>query len=290
MVTLGSSFAGLRYVSDVLEGFLDAGATREATRAYCRGLIADVPSGLRVPLAPIAEYVGGKCMGYPAIWFLEQLLIEPARTIIGRCRSSLCVSLSTSIVDDLADGDESFGPEYLAFLYVLIGEAIHAGTGDDSSRALLLRALDVSLNPEASSAHERAVRRGERIGAFFAMIAASAVRGVLPESRAAVAIQATVQFGEVCAHIDDWMDAPRDLRLGTLENVALALLRERVDGQTPRALDLAHHSDWLDGRMRELLAARMRGTISLLDAHEFRVASAALRDLLERCQESTAHV
>lgn len=290
MMTLGRSFAEQRYVSDVLEELLDAASTREAVRAYCRSLIRELSPALRTPLEPIADYVGGKCMGYPAIWFLERLLAQPARAIIERCRSALCVSLSTSIVDDLADRDESFGPEYLAFLYVLVGEAVHTGTRDHAVRKRLHHALDVCLNPDAPLASARTARRGNRIGAFYAMIATSAVGGLLGPSRAAVAVDATARFGEICAHLDDWMDAQRDLERGAVENVAVALLRERLAGRAPLRDDLVLHALWLDERMRLLLETRAGDAVAMLAQNGFTHASLALGAVLRRCQDSSQHM
>jgi hypothetical protein len=287
MQALGSTFAGQRYVSDVLENLLDARDTRQAVRAYCLGLLDGAEDSLRVQLEPIAEYVGGKCMGYPAIWFLERLLGHDPAAIVERCRSPLCVSLSTSIVDDLADDDEELGPAFLAYLYILIGEAAFAGGPDAAMREHLHRALELCLNTRAATPFAATVRRGDRIGAFFAMIAAKAVEDRLEPHRAAVALEATTRFGEICAHIDDWMDAERDLERGALENVSLTLLAERLDGAAPKSLDLTLHAAWLQDQMCSLLEARIEYTMALLNPAGFGDASLALARLLRRTQDSS---
>ncbi len=263
----------------MLEGFLNAASSRAAVRAYCVGLLATTPETLRARLGAVAEYVGGKCMGYPAVWFLERILQEEPEAIVERCRAPLCLSLSTSIVDDLADGDEPLGPEYLAYLYILIGQAASTGCGADTL-ARLHRAIETCLDPKPAANAHVAERRGDRIGAFFAMIAETAVAQRLPSARALIAIEATARFGEICAHIDDWMDAQRDLYRGATENIALTLLREKLDFMPVQSTDLALHGAWLDTRMHVLLATRIQHAIALADSAGFAQASRALAALL----------
>ncbi len=241
-------FAGHRYVSDVLEGLLDAEETRAVVRAYCIRFLDALPDPLHAQLEAAATYVGGKCMGYPAIWFLERLFADELtiEEILDRCRVTLCISLTTSIVDDLADGDEPIGSAYLAYLYVLIGEAaLHGRRDDPIARDRLYRALDICLNPGASTLSDAIDRRGKRIGSFFAMIAGEVLDGLWPPDRVRVALSTIDRFGEICAHVDDWMDAERDLARGISENTTLLLLRGRLDGAAPTARDLLLHRDWL---------------------------------------------
>ncbi|HEY9084421.1 MAG TPA: hypothetical protein VIN40_00560 [Candidatus Tyrphobacter sp.] len=263
-------FAGHRYVSDVLEGLLDAEEIRGAVRAYCVRLLDSLPDPLCTQLEAAATYVGGKCMGYPAIWFLERLLVDElaVEEILERCRTTLCISLTTSIVDDLADGDEPFGSAYLAYLYVLIGKAALEGShADPSSRDRLYRALDVCLNPAANMLDDVLERRGKRIGCFFQMIAGEALDGLWPADRAHVALDAIGRFGEICAHVDDWMDAERDLARGISENSTLVLLRERLGGVAVTPKDLSLHREWLRDEL-----------IGVLTRHIMKMA-AALRPL-----------
>lgn len=251
----GDSIAGQRYVSDVLEALLDARETRAAMRTYALKLLDDAGPALRERLQPVAAYVGGKCMGYPAVWFLEHLLAGSiARdAIIERARAPLAVSLSTSIVDDLADGDELVRPETLAFLYVLIGSETFGGNPRDAvSHAYLRDALETCL--DAGGNADAIARRGGRIGAFYAMIAARVLDGLWNERESRIAIDAIARFGEFCAHVDDWMDARRDFERGVLENVALVLLREHVAPEPLLALHLELETAWLREEMRTLLA------------------------------------
>jgi hypothetical protein len=278
--------SGGRYVSDVLEGLLVASETRAALRAYCVAMLDDVAQPLSSQLESIAAYVGGKCMGYPAVWFLECLLAETGTTrqaILERAGATIAVSLSTSIVDDLADGDEPFSSAYLAFLYVLIGRAAFVDCAPDArASSELYRALEICLNPHASIASDAIVRRGERIGAFFRLIAGSVLDGVWPEERVRVAVAATGAFGEICAHIDDWMDAERDFARGVEDNVVLALLRERVSPQRPTASDIARNRAWLRDALGAMLMRRVTEIAGMLKPLETHHAIDALSRVLLR--------
>ncbi len=262
-------------MSDILEGLLGASETRAALRAHCVAMLDDVPQPLSSQLQTVAQYVGGKCMAYPAVWFLERVLAETGVTrdaILERARTTIAVSLSTSIVDDLADGDEPLSSAYLAFLYVLIGHAAFVDCAPDArASSELYRALDICLNPHAPIASDAVVRRGERIGAFFRLVASSVLEGVWPEERARVAVAATGAFGEICAHVDDWMDAERDFARGVDDNVVLALLRERLAPQRPNAGDIARNRTWLRDALGAILTRRVTEIAAMLkplDTHQ----------------------
>jgi hypothetical protein len=260
MASPASPFDAERHVSDVLEGLLDARSTRDAVRAYCVSLLAGLPNSLLAQLLPIATYFGGKCMGFPAIWFFEKVLagtITRTEEIIERCRRTLCVSLSTSIVDDLADHDETVDNASLAFLYVLLGEATFSKTATAPDALIRLhQAIDICLNPSAPTTGMAITRRGNRIGAFFAMMAADVFHGFYDASRAAYVIEAAERFGELCAHADDWMDVERDLDRGITDNVVLTLLQTRLSGRTPAITDLQYHRRWLSEQFSALLSQR----------------------------------
>jgi len=257
----GESIAGQRYVSDVLEGLLDASETRAAMRAHCIGLLRELPPKMRLELEPVAAYVGGKCMGYPAIWFLELLLRDRGiarNEIVRRAGTTFALSLSTSIVDDLADDDETLGSEYLAFLYVLLGQRLFAERhADTDSLHALYHALDVCLNPTAERGAYSEARRGDRIGAFYGLIAARVLDGVFSPEQASAAVEAITQFGEACAHIDDWMDLERDFTHDVRENVLLVMLRDRLAPKQLVAADILRHRAWLRNEIGVLLTKRM---------------------------------
>ncbi len=275
-----------RYVSDVLEGLLGASETRAALRAHCVAMLDGVPESLSSQLQTTAQYVGGKCMAYPAVWFLERLLAETAIArddIIERARTTIAVSLSTSIVDDLADGDEPFSSAYLAFLYVLIGRAAFVDCAPDArASSELYRALEICLNPHAPIASDTVVRRGERIGAFFRLVAGSVLDGVWPQERARLAVAATGAFGEICAHIDDWMDAERDFARGVEDNVVLVLLRERLAPQRPNASDIVKNRSWLLDALGAILTRRVTEIAAMLKPLETHHAVDALSRIVLR--------
>ncbi len=282
MVSPGPPFAGQRYVSDVLESLLDARAAREGVRAYVRSLVASTQPSLRAALEPIAAYIGGKCMGYPAIWFLQEVLDEhDASAVIARCRGTLCVSLSTSIVDDVADRDETYDSAYLAFLYLLIGEATFTAPRGNGAQERLHEALAACLDPHETSSDMS--RRGDRIGAFFAMIAGDAVSGAIAEPRATLVVAAAREFGRLCAHIDDAMDVQRDLSHGVTQNAVLLLLREEL-GRTVTRDDLQMRSE-VDALVGTLLLSTAQETIALLRAAGAQRAMEAMQRLSSRLED-----
>lgn len=78
------------YVSDVLETVLDAGKTRAAVRNHCKVILRGVPQLPETELEDCLHYIAGKCMGYPAIWLVEQALDlneEDIGSVIDRLRA-----------------------------------------------------------------------------------------------------------------------------------------------------------------------------------------------------------
>jgi hypothetical protein len=277
------------YASDFLEPLLAASDVRAAVRQHCLALLDSVDPDLRARLRQQALYVGGKCMGYPAVWLLHRIL-EPKgvdlATVIEQTEPALCVSLTTSIVDDLMDGDEQITADYVAFLYVLIA---HAAFGQNiTSRllpeqsALLQQALDVCINP--TRVGPNAERRGNRVGHFFRMVAAGPARASLSLAEANAAIEAVGMFGEVCGHVDDWIDLEVDFERGERENVALSLLRDlRKTHTNGRRIDSAE-MDIVAARMNDLIVARLRNIQALLSDHCMELATATLDEVIARLQ------
>lgn len=256
-------------------------------RSFAVQLLDKAPPTLRDGLRSVAAYVGGKCMGYPAIWFLERMLGESPHAVVRRCSSTLCLSLSTSIVDDLADRDEPLENAHLAYIYMLAGEAAFGPRAAPEAASRLYRALDVCCDASARGTTAAAVRRGSRIGSFFAMIAADALDGSWTTARRDGAIEATGAFGEVCAHLDDWMDAERDLQRGALDNVTLLLLRERLEGADPTLPALALHGSWLHDRMLSLIITRLAEIDAALTYHDFGDASKSVRSISARLRQDS---
>jgi hypothetical protein len=277
------------YASDFLEPLLGAGDVRAALRKHCVALLDSVDQDLRVRLSSQALYVGGKCMGYPAVWLLARIL-EPRgidlATIIEQAEPALSVSLTTSIVDDLVDGDERISPDYVAFLYVLIA---HAAFGQrrtsgllPEQSALLQRALDVCIDPNRVGPSVE--RRGNRIGHFFRMVAAGPARAYLSKASADAAIEAVGMFGEVCGHLDDWIDLEADYERGERANVALLQLPDlRKSHTNGKRIDKAK-MDIVAARMNDLIVGRLRNIRALLADHHMEHAAESLDEVISRLQ------
>ncbi|GEM_PF-7077820 len=284
------------YASDVLEPLLGAAASRRAVRDHCLELLRDtVEPKLQRRLTDVAWYIGGKCMGYPAIWLLA-LVFEPRGVtlpvLIERCEPALSVSLTTSIVDDLMDRDEPINEEHVGLLYVLLSHASYGAPASPiaaaEQRAHLNRALEVCSAAAASEdAHER---RGDRIGHFFRMIAAAGAASSLPASEASVLTEAAGVFGRFCAHLDDWIDLERDCERGENSNVALQLLRGLRKTRGGEARIEAAEMPMLRERMESLLAEQLRACGSLLASLGPALAPSALDRVAQRLRAGLAAI
>jgi hypothetical protein len=217
------------YVSDILESLLEATAERNAVRKHCLRMLEALDVPTRERLAPTAGYVGGKCMGYPAVWFLKRALggdSVPVDSLVTLCEPALSISLTTSIVDDMVDADEIVAAEYGGFLYVLLAQAVygvpgHGKAGRTAAADFLRRALEVCR--DQSRSEEAPAARGDRIGHFYRMIATCAAERLpMPAGRRIVIVESAGRFGRCCAHLDDWLDAARDAEHGIRANVVLS--------------------------------------------------------------------
>lgn len=112
------------YVSDFLERLFPSIAP---TRKLVGNLICEMgqklPESLHESLESRLSYYSTKCMGYPAVWACARLLgIDEIQidALIKKHQTALCISLSTSIIDELID-QESIAPSRDAIiLYLLI--------------------------------------------------------------------------------------------------------------------------------------------------------------------------
>jgi len=206
---------------------------------------------------------------------------ERIEDVVARSAGALCLSLSTSIVDDLADHDETLGSEYLAYLYVLLGEAM-ARASDPHLQRRLHAALEQCLDSEAPRASRAS--RGDRIGAFFSLIAFQALHGYWSAQRSELGIEATRRFGRFCAHVDDAMDARRDLEHGIKQNVVLQLLREHL-GRQPRDADLLAQQRWIDAQVGSLLTASLDEVLAFVRQIGAERAATTIRRLRERLED-----
>jgi hypothetical protein len=273
------------YASDVLEPLLEATATRNAVRDHCARALERLAPKLVHRLREGARHIGGKCMGYPAIWLL-QLVLEPRgvplATIIERSEPALSLSLTTSIVDDLMDGDAPIDEEHVAMLYLLMGRIAFGARRVADARIeheFLSQALEVCAGPDGPAADDR---RGDRIGHFFRMIAAGPALASLQASQASMLIEATGRFGRFCAHLDDWIDLESDRELGETSNVALRMLRKmrktRAGGRRMKSDEMGTLTRLVEHRLSEELRA-VRADLTALRATR---ASAAIANVAHR--------
>ena len=282
------------YVSDVLEPLLAAADARSAVREHCACLLDSLEPHLQRRLGRAAHYVGGKCMGYPAIWLL-QMVLEPRgaslRAIVDRSEPALTVSLTTSIVDDLMDRDEPVDEECVGLLYLLMtSAAFRTSSSSDiaaAQRAFLGKALDVCAG--SGEGPDADTRRGDRIGHFFRMIAAGPASAWLSGREADALVEATGRFGAFCAHLDDWIDRERDEAAGVSSNVAVRLRRELLEAPSNGR---RRHDDVraLSSRMKDVLIAQLREIRPLLDSIHAREAIAALDAAESRIEGCIADV
>ncbi|MDP5279855.1 hypothetical protein Q9Q95_13050 [Sphingomonas sp. DG1-23] len=222
----------MTYVSDLLLQIVDAADTRRRVRDECLRLLEPLEPIEQAQLRPLLGYYGGKCMGYPAIWAVSRALgldTEREAWLIAQVRATLFINITTSIVDDLFDQDESAQVEHLGVLYLLIFEAMLTAQWSPDfaapARTAFVRAWrNVTQRVEVHDA--KAIRvRGQRIGAFFALTAEACAAALdLPAERTRILVDLIESFGNLCGHIDDVLDVATDLARGETANAVLLAL------------------------------------------------------------------
>jgi hypothetical protein len=265
------------YVSDVLDSLLDVGPVRELVRARCVALTDHLPPHVRQPLHAAATHFGAKCMGYPAVWFVKEALeldlTETARVLDGAW-TSLCISLSTSIADDLTDKDEQPGGDALMYFYLLLFKALEQGDWhkDGLGPFVLAKSVDimplfVGRTPDAPPLPPA----NQRIGHFHRMIAYDMLRHVpMATERRAELIELTGRFGQWCADMDDVLDVESDLFHGGHENFAVELTLE-------------HHPSL--GGLRSRASIAQASSDDRVVAAMVHHMTSTLRSLSESCKE-----
>jgi hypothetical protein len=242
------------YVSDLLEPLLDAAAIRALVRDQCLRIVARLPRHVQPHLRPIAEYTGGKCMGYPAVWFTQQacgVTDEETRDWLERAPTALFMSLSTSIADDFLDRDEPVSAEHLMFFYALILEALRArATRRDEVFERIYDEMTGAMDLFVGRPHDGTGvgSRGKRIGNFFKMIAFELFAAGGPASIHAEAIVRDAgRFGEWCAALDDVIDVEQDIRGGQQDSFPIAAVAalDPTAADRIRCRDTAGVSHWL---------------------------------------------
>lgn len=232
------------YVSDCLESLLDASKTRELVRTECMTVLDDLPTGIASELRPLAEYVGGKCMGYPAVWFVERALDVPhqeLRDILRRSRTALMVSLSTSLADDFLDRNEAAGANHLMVFYLLLLDPITNERRASAEvrhflRSEIVDAMELFVGPRKPISaiapgagveilRQVTRRRGKRIGNFHRMIAFELLTEMgVSESMRSQVVRDAGRFGDWCAFLDDAIDVEQDIEEGHISSFPVCAL------------------------------------------------------------------
>jgi len=265
------------YVSEVIEGLIDGTAIRSVVRAQCQKVLRDLPGSVADKLQKHLHYSAGKCMGYPAVWFVQQALeksVEQTASLLAEMPAPLYVSLTTSIADDFLDRDPNVDAGHMMLLYMFMFEALseqHWFHGEQRrewlDRVFPLVGAFVAPQDPFSTVDIRDVveSSGRRIGAFFEVIAYSLTGAVSGERRREI-VELAGKFGDWCSHLDDIVDIEIDL----------------LDGAhlTFPVWAIAQHSD----AHRQAVGARdLGGCASLIASTEF--VESLIDKQLERLKE-----
>jgi hypothetical protein len=204
------------YVSDILEKILDASTVRQITRNVTISLIGK----LHPKLDSITEYIGGKCMGYPSIWFIQKALKLSDRQVenlLMKHYSSLFISLSTSIGDDLVDKDEDTHIGHLGLLYLLLMKGFSARKDprvDDTIYQNGIAVMMDMLNSRIGSNIDTE-KIGNKIGLFYRMICFELCTAVDDgHVNKPALLNLATKFGCWCSEVDDFMDIEKDIEAG----------------------------------------------------------------------------
>lgn len=284
----------MRYVSDILAELLDAEEVRRLVRAEIGGAISDLPSDVRRRLAPLGGYYGGKCMGFPAIWLLKHALgldRDACATLIHDHRAVLWLCLTTSIADDIIDGDEAVSREHMCLWYQLVFEALAAnqwtrgGFDRAAGRVIgtVMREFLCSNSPrEDLTTTDRIRTRGNRIGRFHGLIARSVVNSIaVPRTYGNTIVETAEKFGVWCAHLDDLLDVYRDRQGGEAENVILVLLAAHQEGQLDKSVAFdARAFQWHLASHAALITEFLDRELALVTRLSCNLSQPALHDVL----------
>ncbi len=245
--------AGNVFVSDVLEGLLDAGAERALVRENCLAAVRGLPA----EIAGQADYYGGKCMGYPAIWMLRHALGLDRQDLghaTAACRASLFLSLTASIMDDWIDRDEPVSVAPAALFYMLMVRGLGTPRQDmpvhelvvDKLREVIEQLLVVERSAQLGAQEKLEVcagiarESGIKIGNFHELIAAELCAHLSLEAANTEALRRLANgFGQWCALLDDIIDVRADIAAGDWASVPAAKLLSECNGKLPRLAAIA---------------------------------------------------
>jgi hypothetical protein len=251
------------YVSDLLEGLLNA----TAVRSLVGNVIVDIGwsrSSTNALLVPLSR----KCMGYPPVWLISRALDLSATRIEQAIRanpSALLVSLSTSLTDDLIDKDTEPNLHNLSLLYILLLKAGSRCSSTDSCDKLLSMSLDVATSVLEGTVSEYPLhigsgqganrtlcanlrRAADRIGLFHEAIASDLLIDLAIGAHESLFLTSLCrEFGRWCCMLDDFLDVEQDLAAGDLGTFPIQMLLQARDrsGKT-QSDDLTAHRALLD--------------------------------------------
>ncbi len=253
------------YVSDFLDSLLGAASERALVRRITNRAIENLPG----EIGDLAEYYGGKCMGYPAVWLIrhalkieEDVLAEQAEA----CKASIFLSLTTSIVDDWLDKDTEVSIAPVSLMYMLMVGGIsgsHAATFPSEESLKKLREITEHLllvEKCAVLSHQKKYRlsssiakvSGMKIGHFHELIAREFCKTApISDQKAQALWDLSNKFGCWCAFLDDLIDVRSDYILGNWVSVPVLNLVDRLKIEFGENVSPISHSARLSALARD---------------------------------------
>lgn len=237
------------YVSDYLEGLIQGTQVRQMVRSECVALVHRCAPHLSEQLLPVANYTGGKCMGYPAVWFIQTALqIDDLalQRAVRESYSALFVSLSTSIADDFLDRNEAVTSAHLALMYLLLLDPLarpqrcSRGVACSIVKEIVdVAELFLSRTPMGNGSG-MSNDRGKRIGSFHASIAIELTETLdVPKQLRSSIIEGARRFGHWCALLDDVIDIEQDIEEGVINSFPI----ETMIAEFPGTADSIYRRD-----------------------------------------------
>lgn len=192
-------------------------------------LLDKVPAHIKNALEPVAKYIGGKCMGHPAIWVVQKSLNlshNEIRSYLSDSKMALFWSLSTSLSDDFIDKDEEVSGRHLMFFYLLLLDIVM--TDDEKKKETKdfifknsIKVMDLFIEQNfkklvAENRKKELFQRSReqvlRIGLFHEMIAFELLENFKFEKEFKDnIIKVAGLLGNWCALLDDCLDVEKDM-------------------------------------------------------------------------------
>lgn len=234
------------YVSDLIETFFPGIAN---VRDMLRSCVVDF---FYKPSDEVSEYIisrlnhyGGKCMGYPSVWFVASCLgYDNEAELMSLIKASLpaiILSLSTSIMDDLFDGNENVFIEDVIIFYYMMAYLITALRDDSYAYEQVLMAIQKAASnivfmktkklnlADDLNINTMATVNSDKIGIFYECIASCLIKSVdLDPTKKQDIIELTKYFGRWCAEIDDAIDTIDDLENGVTDTYPILQYKKIV--------------------------------------------------------------